>query len=152
MTQFFGQRAVPGVIALGLRLKRELAIADEASLLSIPGLVLELLAEAMRHSYFPSTTRPPNWLGEVTEYIRANFAEHLTLGGIAHQVGVHPVYLARILRKHQQCTIGEYVRQLRIEFAQKRLANDEASLVEIALAAGFCAQSLFARLSSGRSD
>ena len=74
------------------------------------------------------------------------FKENLELAEIAAVVGVHPVYMASMFRRHFHKTIGDYQRQLRVEFACKRLATGLMSLAEIALAAGFVDQSHFARV------
>jgi AraC family transcriptional regulator len=60
-------------------------------------------------------------------------------------VGVHPVYLASEFRKHFGCTIGEYVRKLRVEFACRRISESDSPLSDIAIAAGFSHQSHFSR-------
>jgi AraC family transcriptional regulator len=65
---------------------------------------------------------------------------------LAQSVGVHPVTLARAFRQAFGCTVGEYVRHLRIERAAHQLAGTELSLAEIALAAGFSDQSHFSNL------
>jgi hypothetical protein len=46
---------------------------------------------------------------------------------------------------HGGCSVGDYVRQLRVEDACRRLATLDAPIVEIALAAGFTDQSHFTR-------
>jgi AraC family transcriptional regulator len=69
----------------------------------------------------------------------------LKLADIAEAVGVHPVHLAQTFHKSYRCTVGDYVRRLRIESTCRELATSEAPIVEIALAAGFCDQSHFTR-------
>jgi AraC-like DNA-binding protein len=56
------------------------------------------------------------------------------------------VFLARAFRKHHGCTVGEYVRQLRVERAMERLARSDDSLAAIALDVGFADFSHFARV------
>src|SRR5215831_12716276 len=131
------------IAALGLRLHREFKLADEASALSIEGLVLELLAQVVRCSTPHSGSKPPAWLNQAEDFLHAHFSDSLALRETANRVGVHPVHLARVFRRYHKCTIGEYVRNLRIEFAQRQLAMSPAPLAEIAVAAGFCAQSHF---------
>jgi AraC family transcriptional regulator len=58
---------------------------------------------------------------------------------------VHPVHLAQTFHKTYQCTVGDYVRKLRIEYACHELAASAKPIVDIALAAGFCDQSHFTR-------
>jgi AraC family transcriptional regulator len=74
-----------------------------------------------------------------------HFSESLTLAGVAASVGVHPVHLARVFRQHYRCTIGEYVRQVRIEFASRELSVSDAPLAEIAFTSGFSDQSHFSK-------
>ena len=105
---------------------------------------MEMLGETVR---CPVSERhkPPRWLLQARELIASRFSENLTLTEVAHAVGVHPVHLAQTFRKKYQCTIGDYVRKLRIEFACHELATTGKPIVDIALAAGFCDQSHFAR-------
>jgi AraC family transcriptional regulator len=58
---------------------------------------------------------------------------------------VHPVHLARTFRRYYHCSPGEYVRRLRLESATRELCASDASLIEIALAAGYCDQSHFSK-------
>jgi AraC family transcriptional regulator len=128
---------------LGLRLYREFRLMDAVSPLAIEGLVLELLAELAR---LAAPARLPPWLLRARDLLHDRFQENLGLSEIAAAVGVHPVYLASTFRRHFHQTIGDYHRQLRVEFACKRLTNQRTSLAEIALAAGFVDQSHFARV------
>jgi AraC family transcriptional regulator len=128
---------------LALRLYGEFRLMDAVSSLAIEGLGLEILAELAR---FAAPPRLPPWLMRARELLHDRFRENLGLAEIAAEVGVHPVYLASTFRRHFRRTIGEYHRQLRVEFACRQLATGGASLVEIAVAAGFADQSHFARV------
>jgi AraC family transcriptional regulator len=55
------------------------------------------------------------------------------------------VHLARTFRRHYHCTVGEYMRQLRVNFACRQLREGSRPLMEIALAVGFSDQSQFSR-------
>jgi AraC family transcriptional regulator len=134
-----------GVLArLTFRIYREFRRSDAFSRLAVEGLVLELLAERSRREPGPAKLHPP-WLLRVREVLHARFPALPSLTGLAREVGVHPVHLARTFRAHFGCPIGEYVRQLRIDYACRRLAEGNTPLVEIALAAGFTDQSHFVR-------
>jgi AraC family transcriptional regulator len=128
---------------LGMRLYREFQSMDAVSPLAIEGLVLQILAELARLSAPP---RLPAWLLRARDLLHDRFKENLQLAEMAAVVGVHPVYMASMFRRHFHKTIGDYQRQLRVEFACKRLATGLMSLAEIALAAGFVDQSHFARV------
>lgn len=129
--------------SLAMRIYKEVHIMDSASELAIEGLTLELLANATRQIIPEPKSRLPTWLKQATGLLEAHFAERLKFSDIATSVGVHPVYLASTFHRHFQCTMGDYIRRLRVEFACRMLTTTDTPLVEIALAAGFSAQSHF---------
>jgi len=129
---------------LATRLYREFREADELSALAAEGLALEMLAAAAR-SAKPARRVAPPWLARAREMLRESFAEGLTVSAVAAAVGAHPTHLARQFRRHYRCTVGEYVRGLRVEFACRRISSSDDPLSEIAVAAGFFDQSHFAR-------
>ena len=79
------------------------------------------------------------------EYI----SEHLTpvprLADVAQVAGIHPMHLARLFRERFGYSMGEFVRRRRIAWACGQLANSDAGLAAIALAAGFADQPHFTR-------
>lgn len=128
---------------LGRKAYQEFCRMDELSPLALEGLILELLAEASRCRIGASEKKIPRWLVQTKDFLRENFTGSFTLEEIAKSVDVHPVHLSRVFRDKFGCTIGEYVRRLRIEFASKQIVSTEKSLGEIAHAAGFADQSHF---------
>jgi AraC family transcriptional regulator len=126
---------------LGNRIYQEFCRMDAFSLLSIEGLILELLAEASRSKIGADDKNIPNWLLETEEFLRGNFTESVTIEEISKIADVHPVHLSRVFRRKFGCTIGEYVRRLRVELAAKQIASTEIPLSEIAQATGFADQS-----------
>ncbi|HEY0320622.1 MAG TPA: helix-turn-helix domain-containing protein [Pyrinomonadaceae bacterium] len=129
---------------LAVRLYREFQQEDEFSVLAVEGLVLEIIAEASRHAALESLEKgKPRWLEKAREILHAQSSELPTLSRLAAEVGVHPIYLARSFRKHYRCTVGEYVRRLRIENACREISVSQKSLSEIATASGFYDQSHF---------
>lgn len=132
--------------SLAMKLYREFYSRDEVSALAIEGLILEFVAEASRRGSKTREPATPRWLEEAKELIHERFSENLSVTEIAESVGVHPVYLASVFRRHHHCTIGDYTRRLRVEFACREMSRSETPLVEIALAAGFAHQSHFSRI------
>ena len=65
---------------------------------------------------------------------------------VADWVGIHPVHLAREFRKHQGCTVGRYVRKLRVESASRKLMESDSPLALIALEVGFANQAHLCRI------
>jgi len=136
------------LLRLTTRLYKEFCNPDELSSLVIEGLTLEILAETSRHALkdrAQQQPRPPYWLAQARELLRDRFCENLSLASVAQAVGVHETHLSREFRRYYGCTVGEYVRHLRIEYTCRQLSASNASLAEIALAAGFFDQSHFAR-------
>ena len=131
--------------ALMTKVYREFRQRDNASCLAIEGLVFELLAEVSRN-HAPATEKHcPPWLERAVEMLTERLAERLTVDEVATTVGVHPVHLAREFRRFKRCTMGEYVRQLRVQRACSQLHNSEEPLAAIAATAGFSDQSHFCR-------
>jgi AraC family transcriptional regulator len=130
--------------SLAVRLYHEFRRMDAVAPLSMEGLTLEIVAEASRCHFAPET-RSPRWLERARQLLHARFAESLSLDEVAAAAGVHPVHLARVFRQRYRCTVGDYVRQLRVEYAIRALSTSNLPLAEIALAAGFSDQSHFTR-------
>lgn len=133
--------------ALGHDLYGEVVHEDALSSFAVEGLVLEILAEASRRRSASAGPPPgPAWLRQAHDLIHETFVEPLTLASVARMVGVHPSHLARTFRAYYGCSIGAYVRRLRVERACQELADTDAALAQIALRAGFFDQSHFSRV------
>jgi AraC family transcriptional regulator len=126
------------------RLYREFLTDDPAAPLIIEGLLLEITGEFFRADRRRETRRP-GWLGRAVEMIQDNFPRRLTLAGIAEEVGVHPVHLAQSFRRFHGCTVGDYVRRVRIDYACQELIRSDTSFIDLAIAAGFADRSHFTR-------
>jgi AraC family transcriptional regulator len=134
-----------GVLAcLAMRLYREFSRPDAVSLLAIEGLMLEALSELGRWNE-PLSFAEPLWLRETRDLLHDRFRETITLDELGRLAGVDPAHLARSFRKHYRCTVGEYQRRLRIEYASRQLSETRTSILNIALAAGFADQAHFSR-------
>jgi AraC family transcriptional regulator len=134
------------ISSIGWRIHHEMQRRDSAAPLAVEGLLLELVASASRVLESGAERGRPRWLEEARARIHEELALRPTLSGLAESVGVHPVTLARAFRQAFGCSVGEYIRRLRIERAAEELAGTELSLAEIAQAAGFSDQSHFSNL------
>ena len=131
------------VVDLFKRIYRELCNPDPLSFLIMDGLGLALLGELLRVG--SGGSKIPGWLKQIENRLRSSFLEKLTMASLAASVGVHPVHLSRSFQKYYHCTIGEYLRNLRIDYASVRLCKTDLEIAEIALQAGFSDQSAFAK-------
>lgn len=138
--QFYG-----GLLAwLSIRLYREFRQMDPVSPLVIESLAVEIMAEISR-SAKGNQRKPPLWLERTREFLHENFAETLSLSEVAEIAEVHPVHLVRTFRTFYRCTIGEYIRRLRVDFACRELSRFDLPLATIASSAGFSDQSHLSR-------
>jgi AraC family transcriptional regulator len=135
------RRGVPHWLAFKLR--AELDSRDDLTPIVVEGVGLALLAEFARRPGIRTGGAPPPWLERVKQRIHDEFATPLPLAELARTAGVHRVHLARAFREHYGCTVGEYIRQRRVELACRQLVETGTSLSAIALAAGFTDQSHF---------
>ncbi len=130
---------------LAARLYREFLQADEPAVASVEGITLELLAQLWRSQPAAFSGKPPLWMGRIKEILHTRFSEHWTLFDLAACAEVHPVHLARTFRKFQRCTVGDYIRRLRVEHACRVISERRRPLADVALASGFCDQSQFSK-------
>ena len=107
-------------------------------------LCLELLARmGVECDSVPQSA--PRWLARARDLLRDScFAvAPRSVGEIARQLDLHPVYFARRFRRHFGVTPGEYLRHCRLENARRLVRRSTAALAEIATVSGFSDQSHF---------
>jgi AraC family transcriptional regulator len=125
------------------RLEWELTFGDNSH--SVMEAITFELAGVLARAFAPER-RPPRWLHEAVAFLQECFREPLSLRQIADAVGVHPVHLARTFRAAWHCTVGDYLRHLRVAFARRKLAESSMSIAEIAYCSGFSDQSHLCRV------
>jgi AraC family transcriptional regulator len=130
----------PFVEQFGDRLDAELTAPDTMSDMIIESLATEVIVFASRFASKSYGGRN-GWPERARRLIEEEFASPLSLAGIASAVGVHPVHLARQFRASQGCTVGEYIRRVRVGFARRELLMTDKPIAEIAHSAGFFDQS-----------
>jgi AraC family transcriptional regulator len=130
---------------LGFNLQSEVAQCDSASELAIEGIAMELIAQLIRNRVAETTPRKEHWLERTTEMIHDRYRDPVTLKELADYSQVHPVHLARTFRKHHGCSVGDYIRRLRVAGASREIASTDLSIAEIASRYGFSDQSHLCR-------
>ena len=132
------------IVNLVTKLYRECYQPDSVSPLAVEGLALEIIAEMSRLKIHPNRT-PPCWVKQARDFLHENYAEKLNPRAIAGTLGVHPVRLARSFRGVYGCTMGDYLRQLRIDIASRYLSTSAISIADISTLIGFADQSHFSK-------
>jgi AraC family transcriptional regulator len=131
----------PFVRQFGDRLEAELSAPDAMSEMVIEALATEVIVFGTRRARAPQRPRRNACAERARRLIEADFAAPLSLTTIAAAVGVHPVHLAREFRAAHACTVGDYIRHVRVAYARHQLAATDEPIATIAVAAGFADQS-----------
>ena len=128
-------------LLIATKIARELEAPDSFTPLAVEGLALELAAAARR------LTGPgaPHWLRSARELALERALEPVSVVEIAAELDVDPRLLARGFHEHFGASIGDYVRNARLDWAAARLVQTDAPLATLALEAGFADQSHFTR-------
>ena len=130
--------------ALRTNMGRELMNPDILSHLVLKGILMSTIAFA--HRGRPERrSNPPSWLTKARDLLHDSMAKPLAIEDVAHLVGLHPAHLSREFRRWFQCTPGEYIRNLRVQLAKRRLAETDAPLAEVAYENGFSDQAHFSK-------
>jgi len=83
----------------------------------------------------------PKLLKEALDYIQSNVSQSLSLGNIATVIGFSPYHFARAFKATTGISPYQYVLQCRVDLAKQLLQDQERSLAEVAIEAGFGNQS-----------
>ena len=129
---------------LTLRIFREIKAPRACSALAIEGLTLTMLAELVSTRTL-DRSRPPRWLCQAVDRLRAEFNQELTIERIANDVGVHPFHFSKVFRRFHGQTVGEFIKRLIVQFSCRQLFDPDVELSSVALSAGFGDQSHFTR-------
>ncbi len=133
------------VAASGMQILQELRRDDKDSALAIEGLTWEILAASANRRTRFGYASAPRWLRDARDLLDSHLGESTSLRIIAAEAGVHPVYFAATFRRFLGCSVGEYLRRRRFEYARRRVADLETPLTQVAAEAGFADQSHLTR-------
>lgn len=134
----------PAVVNSIYKIFRETQLNDETSSLAIQALLaagMQRLAPGAGRS----ARAVPSWVGAVRNLLHDTPNVSWTLPELAQVAGVHPAHLSRGFPLYFGCTLGDYVRHLKVQRALALFFDPHLSLLDIALACGFYDQSHFIR-------
>jgi AraC family transcriptional regulator len=123
---------------------REAMLCDDVSSLSIHTLLLEVLGRLLR-TESATPTQKPRWVAKLNEILRCRYAERITLDELSKELNIHPVHLSRSFSRYFHCTMGDFIRNLRMEESLRLMSSGDLSLTGIAASCGFADQSHFTR-------
>lgn len=125
-------------------LQVETGLQDGASPIAIESLLFEVLTFVARQGR-ASAGQVPVWLARARDRILAEYHSGISLRDLAIELQIDRARLARAFRHHLGCSVGEYVRRLRLSAAVEAMLSSERPLAQIAVEAGFYDQSHFGR-------
>lgn len=113
--------------------------------------VVDLLAAIVARPAAIARGAPPAWLCDVIAQLDAAWTPSLGTAQLAQQAGVHPVYLARCVRRWYGVSVGDLLRRERLRRTVAHLANAPDRVSMVALSHGYadeahCARSVRAAL------
>ena len=80
-------------------------------------------------------------MNQLRELIKDRWNEFISLEELSLELQVHPVTIAKYFRKYYQCTLGDYMRKIKIQRAIYFLLHTPKKITEIAFLCGFSDQS-----------
>lgn len=128
----------PGLRATLVRIWQESKINDACAQTSIQALVLQLLST-------PATGGTPPWVGELRALLNDCWNETFSLQQLSDTLHVHPVTISKHFPRYFSCTLGEYMRKVKIDRALSLMQEPDRPLTDIAYECGFSDQSHFTR-------
>lgn len=107
--------------------------------------VLDLLAAFTARRVAPSHGDPPLWLQDAMGHLREGWQPGLRVSAVARRAGVHPVYLARCIRRWYGVAVGDVMRATRLRVAASAVAAARGTMSDVAHAHGFADEAHFCR-------
>jgi AraC family transcriptional regulator len=106
---------------------------------------LELLEPLVKRALGRERLACPAWLTRAREFLHDAFRSPIRVRTVAREVGVHPVHLARVFRRHHGCAVSEYLRALRLAEAGRLILRQGHTIAEAAHETGFADQAHLCR-------
>jgi AraC family transcriptional regulator len=105
-----------------------------------------LTASFLRHRRLQEDQSLKPWLADARRWLDSHCFEAVRLKACADAVGAHPSHLAREFRNAFGMTVGDYIRDRRLEWAYEQILNGDRKVADIAVAAGFADHAHLSRL------
>ena len=108
-------------------------------------LVEQLIILALREIKKDSLVCPQAFINRALGYIYTHFSEPITVSSAAAYVGYTPNYFNTCFRRQMGVPFGEYLQQMRLNYAEKLLRSSKMPITEVAYESGFGSLSYFSR-------
>ena len=132
----------PDAAFIMLKILKELQVKDAFTKHSIHLLAINLLTTGRKQNNYAAM---PQWLHTIYTLLHDRWNENVTLRDLALAANVHPVTVSKYFPRYFGCTMGEYMRKIKIEKALVLVTSSYLPLTEISNECGFTDQSHFIR-------
>ena len=123
-----------------LKILKECYCPDQYSRIAVEQQCVELVSgNTITRCHYPE------WSCRIIEILNDQWDCSWSLAGLCKLLDIHPVTLSKYFSKYFNCTLGEYIRRIRVEKALRLIRRKQNSLTEIAYLCGFSDQAHFTR-------
>lgn len=127
---------------LQMEFDREESYRDLMTALQIRELLTQLCR--LKYDYTPIVTESEKVIGDVTEFIRTNYSQDLSLAVLSRRFALSEGCLSRKFKAVTGMGISEYITNVRIHNAAQLLARGGLSITEVAERCGYSDSNYFA--------
>lgn len=124
---------------------KDTTVKDNSVMLSYLQLILALSFRKMEFQE-KKINHYEDILPDILNYLEENYTLELNADMIANYFGINPSYLSRLISSRLQCTLTQYIHELRINYAKHLLEHSGDSITQIGFECGFQTQRSFNRV------
>lgn len=108
-------------------------------------LLEQLIILALRQMQQEHQVQTEAFINRALGYLYSHFSESITVADAAAYVGYTPNYFNTCFRRQMGIPFGEYLRQMRLNYAENLLRSSQMPVTEVAYESGFGSVSYFSR-------
>lgn len=137
-TVFRNENTTERIEDLFLKIEAEYPFSDPLSEPLVKGYMAELFALTTRNqNYYLNERHTNEHVEKILAFLHQNFAEEISLSGLAADYGISAEHLSRIFKKETGFQFNRYLTMVRMQKAEALLIHSEKSVSEIAFTCGF---------------
>ena len=123
-----------------VKIYNEIYLNDSLSDTSIQMLTISIINSKKKEA-----AKKPEWAIKLHEVLHDQWDQSHSLDYLSKITNVHPVTISKYFINYFGCTIGEYMRKLKISQSLPLIRSGKYSLTDVAMTCGFADQSHFTR-------
>ena len=124
-----------------LKIFKESLVGDSYS----SDTITMLFAQLYNNSHLERFEKSPFWVKSLNELLNDCWNENPNLQDLAQVLQLNPITISKHFPRYFGCTLGEYMRRIKINRSLSLIQSNQNSLTEISFECGFSDQSHFIR-------